>query len=392
MKHIKLSNQTTLTQNNSVPSSVPSDSADTGILLSFPTSGPLVIPMTNDYLFRALLQQNNHVLKGLICSLLHLSAEEIHTVEITNPIELGTSFTDKTFILDVRVSLNDLVIINLELQVINQHNWVERSLSYLCRSFDHLQAGRNYLDARPVVQIGLLNYTLFAEHPEFYATYQLLNVKNHSLYSDKLRLSVLDLTQIDLATEEDRSHQLDCWAGFFKATTWEEVNMLAQKNEAICKAAGTVYQLTQEERIRMECEAREDYYRTQRDIQYLIEKQTAENEALIQKAKALLEERNILTDQNNTLTDEISALADQNNSLADQNNTLTDEISALADQNNLLADQNSSLTDEINALADQNNSLASQNNALADEVKELTDKLSRLQRLLEMQGLDLSGL
>ena len=147
--------------------------------------------------------------------------------------------------------------------------------------------------------------------------------------------------------------------------------MLAQKNEAICKAAGTVYQLTQEERIRMECEAREDYYRTQRDIQYLIEKQTAENEALIQKAKALLEERNILTDQNNTLTD---------------------EISALADQNNLLADQNSSLTDEINALADQNNSLASQNNALADEVKELTDKLSRLQRLLEMQGLDLSGL
>ena len=140
--------------------------------------------------------------------------------------------------------------------------------------------------------------------------------------------------------------------------------MLAQKNEAICKAAGTVYQLTQEERIRMECEAREDYYRTQRDIQYLIEKQTAENEALIRKAKALLEERNILTDQNNTLTDEISALADQNGSLAD----------------------------EINALADENNSLASQNNALADEVKELTDKLSRLQQLLEMQGLDLSGL
>ncbi len=344
----------------------------------FPTSGPLAIPMTNDYLFRALLQQNNHVLKGLICSLLRLSTEEIRTVEITNPIELGTSFTDKSFILDVRVILNDLVIINLELQVINQHNWVERSLSYLCRSFDHLQAGRNYLDARPVVQIGLLNYTLFSEHPEFYATYQLLNVKNHSLYSDKLRLSVLDLTQINLATEEDRYHQLDCWAGFFKATTWEEVNMLALKNESIKEAAGTVYQLTQEERIRMECEAREDYYRTQQDIQYLIDRQTAENEALIQKAKALLDERNILTDQNNTLADEINALTDENNSLASQNN-------ALADENNSLASQN-------NALADENSSLASQNNALADEVKELTGKLSKLQHLLESQGLDLSEL
>ncbi len=65
---------------------------------TFPTSGPLVIPMTNDYLFRALLQRNNAVLKGLICSLLHLTAEEVSTAEITNPIELGTSFTDKTFI------------------------------------------------------------------------------------------------------------------------------------------------------------------------------------------------------------------------------------------------------------------------------------------------------
>ena len=48
-------------------------------------------------------------------------------------------------------------------------------------------------------KLGLLNFTLFPEHPEFYATYQLLNVKDYSLYSDKLRLSVLDLTRIDLS-------------------------------------------------------------------------------------------------------------------------------------------------------------------------------------------------
>ena len=247
---------------------------------TFPTSGPLVIPMTNDYLFRALLQRNNAVLKGLICSLLHLTAEEVSTAEITNPIELGTSFTDKTFILDVKVHLNNLAIINLELQVINQHNWVERSLSYLCRSFDTLQAGKDYRDTRPVIQIGLLNYTLFPAHPEFYATYQLLNVKDYTLYSDKLRLSVLDLTHIELASKQDKALQLDCWAKLFKATTWEEINMLAQENEAIREAAETVYQLTREERIRMECEAREDYYRTQRDLQKFIAQQTSEKENL----------------------------------------------------------------------------------------------------------------
>ena len=40
-------------------------------------SGPVAIRMTNDYLFRALLQRNNKVLKGLICSLLHLSPKQV---------------------------------------------------------------------------------------------------------------------------------------------------------------------------------------------------------------------------------------------------------------------------------------------------------------------------
>lgn len=248
--------------------------------LFFPASGTLIIPMTNDYLFRALLQKNNNVLKGLICSLLHLAPEEVDSVEITNPIELGTSVTDKTFILDIKLNLNDSTVINLELQVINQHNWIDRSLSYLCRTYDGLQAGEKYSAVRPVIQIGLLNFCLFPEHPEFYATYQLLNVKNHTLYSDKLRLSVLDLTCIDLATEEDRFHQLDCWARFFKAKTWEELNMLAQGNEAIREASSTVYQLTQEERIRMECEAREDYYRTQNDMQLVLRRSAEKVEAL----------------------------------------------------------------------------------------------------------------
>lgn len=338
---------------------------------SFPTSGPLVIPMTNDYLFRALLQRNNAVLKGLICSLLHLTAEEVSTAEITNPIELGTSFTDKTFILDVKVHLNDLAIINLELQVINQHNWVERSLSYLCRSFDTLQAGKDYRDARPVIQIGLLNYTLFPAHPEFYATYQLLNVKDYTLYSDKLRLSVLDLTHIELATEQDKALQLDCWARLFKATTWEEINMLAQENEAIREAAETVYQLTREERIRMECEAREDYYRTQRDLQNFIAQQTSEKESLIQENKTLLDERN-------ALNDEINVLANEKNALVNENNALADEKNALVNENN--------------ALADEKNALVNENNALADEIKALTDKLNRLQKSLEAQGLNFADM
>lgn len=56
--------------------------------------------------------------------------------------------------------------------------------------------------------------------------------------------------------------------------------MLAQDNEAIREASSTVYQLTQEERIRMECEAREDYYRTQNDMQLVLRRSAEKVEAL----------------------------------------------------------------------------------------------------------------
>ena len=57
-------------------------------------TGVIAYNMTNNYMFRFILQQNKKVLKGLICALLHLKPE--------------------------------------------------RSLNYLCRSFDHLYSGQKY--------------------------------------------------------------------------------------------------------------------------------------------------------------------------------------------------------------------------------------------------------
>ena len=92
--------------------------------------GPLAIPMTNDYLFRALLQQNNRVLKAIICALLHLDPNQIKEVTVENPIELGKSYGDKDFILDIKALMDGNLITNLEMQVINEHNWQDRSLCY----------------------------------------------------------------------------------------------------------------------------------------------------------------------------------------------------------------------------------------------------------------------
>lgn len=243
-------------------------------------TGKIDYGMTNDYMFRAVLQENKHVLRGLICSLLHLRDEDISSVEITNPIILGEHIDAKSFVLDIHVLLNDNRLINLEMQMSDLGNWKERSLSYLCRTYDQLNKGEDYINAKPVIHIGFLKFSLPEFIPEFYATYQLLNKKNQQLYSDKFTLSVVDLTQIELATEEDRSYQINYWAKLFTAKTWEELKMIAKNNEAFSEATQSLYRLNADEMIREQCRARQDYENHERYTREKLAAQAQQIESL----------------------------------------------------------------------------------------------------------------
>ncbi len=297
-----------MNQKHSKETAVPSASWETA-------TGKLDYTLTNDYLFRAVLQENNKVLRGLICSLLRIPPQDVASVQIVNPIELGKSVADKTFILDIRILLNNNTLINLEMQVLNEKDWTDRSLSYLCRSYDRLSHGQGYDETKNCIHIGILDFTLFDAYPEFYAEYKLMNVKKHYIYNDKFTLNVLCLTQIELATEEDKAFGLDLWAALFKSGTWEDIKMLAQKDENMMEAVKTVYQMTADERIREQCEAREEYNLRMRRINQEREKLNAQISEL--------------TKENASLTGEITSLAGENASLTNENASLTDEVASL---------------------------------------------------------------
>jgi predicted transposase/invertase (TIGR01784 family) len=118
-------------------------------------------------MFRVFLQENELILRSLVGALLHLEQEEIVEINILNPIEVGAAITNKEFVLDTRILLNSNVYLNLEMQVSNKGNWTDRSLLYLCRSYDNLEKGGEYEDVLPAIHVGILDYTLFPEEPEF---------------------------------------------------------------------------------------------------------------------------------------------------------------------------------------------------------------------------------
>ena len=95
-------------------------------------------------------------------------------------------------------------------------------------------------------------------------------------------LSVLCLTQRNLATEEDRLWQIDTWAELFKAKTWEDIKMIAQTNHTLTNAAESLFQYNGDDMIRQRCLAREDYERHERTVNKKIqdlEQRIAELEA-----------------------------------------------------------------------------------------------------------------
>jgi len=61
--------------------------------------------------------------------------------------------------------------------------------------------------------------------------------EDHYIYSDNFALSVIDLTRINLVTEEELQRHIHYWAMLFKTTTWEDIKMSASKDEYRNEAA-----------------------------------------------------------------------------------------------------------------------------------------------------------
>ena len=220
-------------------------------------TGKIQITLTNDMLLHFAMQKSKVALKGLVCALKGLDPADVSGVELMNPIDYND--VGKRVVLDVKVTLNNNEIMNIELQMYYDSDWIKRSILYLCRAYDSIGDGEDYSLLKPTTHIGIMGYDLFPESPEFYAKYLLSNIKTHVVYSPIFGINVLSLNRIDLATAADKKSGLDYWARFFLATTWEEVKALARDREALQAVAETMYDVNADAKKRALFEARRKY-------------------------------------------------------------------------------------------------------------------------------------
>ena len=232
---------------------------DEAILCTIDVEQEVEYGLTNDYMFRSVFQTSKEALKGLLSALLYIPEEEILSCEICNPIILGTAIDEKTCILDIRVVLNGNKQINLEMQMGSVENWIDRSVFYLCRMFTDMKKGLDYTQSRPSIHIGIMMKSPIPEDAAFYNEYALKNRRTGYEFTGKIALHVLDLSCLKQVPEEERNSALYYWACVFKAKTWKEVLAMTEQSESIKKAVVTLRELSEDEKIRLQCEARERY-------------------------------------------------------------------------------------------------------------------------------------
>ena len=137
---------------------------------------------------------------------------------------------------------------------------------------------------------------------------------------------MIDLTRIDLATEEDKYYEIDRWAKLFKAATWEELKMIAKNDPDLMQASDELYKVNKDDILRQQARARADaefwekvHNARMEKMQEELEKNKEElekNKEELEKNKEELSKKDtIISEKDNVISEKDSVISAKDNKI-----------------------------------------------------------------------------
>lgn len=207
------------------------------------------LPLTNDYIFKKIFAKkgNESILKDFLIGILEIPIEK---VEVQAEVSLEKQLKEnKLGRLDIVAILDDNAVVNIEVQVLNLHDFIERSLYYWSGNYyNHLREGEKYQNVKKTISINILNYELFEEGP-FHEIVKLKRDYQNKILTEKIEMHFL---QIPKFTKEKRGVEtkLEQWMQFISQTNQREVELAMEENKEIQKANEEYEYLTGDEEER----------------------------------------------------------------------------------------------------------------------------------------------
>lgn len=204
--------------------------------------------------------KNTDILADFLATVLGINPSEITNIEILDNEVVPDVLLSKFSRLDLRITINRVTSVNIEIQVLNYGNYKERTLFYWAKMYTgELQKNEDYLNLKNAVAINVIDFNLF-DCKEYHSTFKIFEEHRQELLTDKFRIDFLELRKAKECKE--RGSMMDkkqMWMDFLNtnAEDDETLDRLATGSPVMKKAVAVLRQMSADEKELYEIEQRE---------------------------------------------------------------------------------------------------------------------------------------
>lgn len=172
-------------------------------------------------------------------------------VEIKNTDIEKAHVEDKFSRLDVKAKTSNKEVINIEIQLKNEYNMIQRSLYYWSKLYEEqIGDGDRYDKLCRTVCINILDFK-YLKNDRFHNGYRLKEIETNEELTDIQEIHFIEIPKLKkLDSEEVVVDMLEAWVEFLRDPESEVVRKLEMTNSEIREAKDTLYKLSRDEKER----------------------------------------------------------------------------------------------------------------------------------------------
>jgi predicted transposase/invertase (TIGR01784 family) len=155
---------------------------------------------------------------------------------------------DKYSRLDVKATTSNNEIINIEIQLKNEHNMIKRSMYYLSKMYEEqLGEGEDYSKLGRTVCINILNFK-YLKTDKFHTGYRLKEIESNEELTDIIEMHFIEIPKLE--ENSDERDLLVAWTEFLKDPESEKVRSLEMTVEEIRRAKDQLVRMSNDAKQR----------------------------------------------------------------------------------------------------------------------------------------------
>ena len=225
-------------------------------------------PPKMDIIFQAIFGEvgSENITKDFLEKILKRKIEKISLDK--NPILRRELKDDKLGVLDIITELDGKEKCNIEMQLIDKNNIIERMLYYWSKMYTRqIKAGDDYNKLEKTIVILIADFNIKGlEEVEYHSTWKIIetNSAKKLILTDKFELDIIELSKIK-GRENEKDQLLD-WLIFLENPESERVTRKMEENENLKEAVEKLDRISEDEKMQRIIELREKAIRDEHAI------------------------------------------------------------------------------------------------------------------------------